>query len=128
MYHIINMTHGVVNNELIRPLTQIHNYHIAWKIWWGIKSGSLAVSCPTAKLKPANISYSHIYVYGMAIPYRAAKFNTVVWGSTIKFNSCQYFREYGRMGQDTTTCTAASKLTKTHLTRVLYPLITRTCT
>ena len=49
MYHIINMTHGMVNNKLIRPLTQIHNYHIAWKIWWGIKFGSLAVFCATAK-------------------------------------------------------------------------------
>ena len=37
-----------------------------WKIWRGIKFGSLAVCLATTKLKSANISYSHVH---MAIPY-----------------------------------------------------------
>jgi hypothetical protein len=37
----------------------------------------------------------------MAIPYRTAKFKSAniftiaILGSTAKFNSCQYFRQYG---------------------------------
>ena len=79
----------------------ICNYNIPYgrKIWWGIKSGSLAVYITTAKLKSAKISYLHII--RMAIPYRTAKFQSAnilviaIWGSTTKFNSRQYFRLYG---------------------------------
>ena len=58
----------------------------------------MAVYITAAKLKSAKISYSHII--HMAIPYRTAKFKSAsivqieILGSTIKFNSCQYFRLY----------------------------------
>ena len=35
----------------------------SWKIWQGIKFGSLVVYITTAKLKSSKISYSHIYVW-----------------------------------------------------------------
>ena len=72
----------------------------SWKIWRGIKLGSLAVYITTAKLKSAKMSYLHIIIR-MAIPYRTAKFKfanilaTAILGSITKFNSRQYFRLYG---------------------------------
>ena len=52
--------------ELVNNNYMEHNHTIipySPKFWWGIKFGSLAVSCATTKLKSANISYSHIYMY-----------------------------------------------------------------
>ena len=60
-------------------------------VWWSII---------TAKLKSAKISYSHNYIISMAIPYQTAKFKSAniltiaILGSTVKFNSRQYFRLY----------------------------------
>ena len=47
-------------------------YHIAGKIWQGIKFDSLAVYITTTKLKSAKISYSHTYnyTYGDPVPNR----------------------------------------------------------
>ena len=65
-----------------------------WKIWRGIKFGSLAVYLTAAKLKSTNISYLHNYVC-MVIPYRTTKFKSAnifamaIWGPTAKFNSRQ---------------------------------------
>ena len=67
------------------------------KIWRGNIFGGLAVYITIAKLKFAKISYSHIYVWQS----RIAKFKSanilaiVIFGSTAKFNSRQYFRLYG---------------------------------
>ena len=45
------------------PQEQMNNTPYSRKIWRGIKFGGLAVYITTAKLKPAKISYSHIYVW-----------------------------------------------------------------
>ena len=62
------------------------NYHIAWKILWGIKFGGWPSARATAK-----ISYLHNIC--MAIPYQTAKFKSTnmfamaIWEPTTKFNS-----------------------------------------
>ena len=77
-----------------------NNVPYSRKYWRGIKFGSLAVYMyiTTAKLKPAKISYSHIIIICMAIPYGITKFKSanilaiVILGSTAKFNSHQYIQ------------------------------------
>ena len=68
-------------------------YHIAGNI----KFGSLAVYITTAKLKPAKISYSHIYVWrSCTAKFKSANILAIaILGSTAKFNYYQYFRLYG---------------------------------
>ena len=39
----------------VQMLARIIRIPYSWKIWWGIKFGSLGVRVETAKLKPANI-------------------------------------------------------------------------
>ena len=70
----------------------------SWKIWRGIKFDNLVVYITTAKLKSAKIS-THIYMYGDPVLNRQFKSANIlaiaIWGSTAKFNYCQYFRLYG---------------------------------
>ena len=70
------------------------------KIWQGIKFGGLAVYITTAKLKFP----TRIYMYTHGDPkLNCQKFKSasilviVIWGSTAKFNSHQYFRLYGKL-------------------------------
>ena len=81
-----------------------HNYY-NFRILLAGKFGGLAVyNITITKLKSAKISYLH-NIIRMAILYRTAKFNIIILlccnilaiailGSTVKFNSRQYFQLY----------------------------------
>ena len=71
----------------------------SWKIWRGIKFGSLAVCLSNRQIK---IHQNFLLAYiCMVIPYWTTKFKSVntfamaIWDLTAKFNSRQYFRLYG---------------------------------
>ena len=53
----------VMNHFYISVFLHVLCIPYSQKIWWGIKFGGLAVRLATAKLKSANISYLHIYVW-----------------------------------------------------------------
>ena len=82
--------------------TFYHNYYeplpYSRKIWRGIKFGGLYYNRQIKICQNFLLAYIHVR---MAIPYRTAKFKSAsilpiaILGSTVKFNSHQYFRLYG---------------------------------
>ena len=77
------------------------NYRIAGKFGGELNLADWRSVFATAKLKSANISYLHINIIRMAIPYRTAKFRStnivaiVILAPTAKFNSRQLYGIYG---------------------------------
>ena len=63
------------------------------EVWWSARA--------ITKLKATNISYLHIIIIHMTIPYLTTKFKStntvaiVILSTTAKFNSRQYFQLYG---------------------------------
>ena len=93
---LINVPEHTRRRYVAYSCRKVYIYPIAGKlgrelnlaVWWS--------AFATAKLKCANISYLHIYMWqSHTEPSNLNIFAIVIWGPTAKFNSHQYFRLYG---------------------------------
>ena len=69
----------------------------SWKIWWGIKFGSLAVYNYYNRqiIIHQNFLLTYNYTYGNPVPNQIPLQYIAILGSIAKFNSHQYFQLYG---------------------------------
>ena len=78
---------------------RLGNYRIAGKFGGELNLAVWRSTFATAKLKCANISYLHIYMWRSRTEPPNLNppifFAIAIWGPTAKFNSRQYFRLYG---------------------------------